>query len=171
MIGDPLCRLTDTIIGQDYRLPSRFFFLQQFIPLSGQDFELGFLFGNPLRNQFVVGGAGICGRLLYELADIFPDSRHAPFDFSQRQWNFDHENSVIVVRNAATYRRFDLQRLPTRLKYTADHSASATRLAAFAGLFEFVAYETFHAAIGVHRLIQFTIKSGSGRGRFQLLCA
>jgi hypothetical protein len=95
------------VIGQDYRLPSRFFSLQQFVTLSGQDFELGFLFGNPLRNQFVVRGAGICGRLLNELADIFPDSRHAPLDFSQRQWNFGHENSVIVVRNAATHRQFD----------------------------------------------------------------
>jgi hypothetical protein len=82
------------------------FSLQQFVTLSSQDFELGFLFGNPLRNQFVVGGAGICGRLLNELTDIFPDSRHAPLDFSQRQWNFGHESSVIIVRKAATYRQF-----------------------------------------------------------------
>jgi hypothetical protein len=69
--------------------------------------------------------------------------------------------------------RVILQRLPSRLKYTADYTESGCTcgLAASTGLLEFVAYKTLDAAIGMHRLIQFTIKSGAGRGRFQLLCA
>src|SRR6516164_414287 len=42
-------------------------------------------------------------------------------------------------------------------------------LAVFTGLFEFVAYKALDAAIGMHRLIQFTKKSGGGRGRLQIL--
>src|SRR5215471_20747756 len=44
-------------------------------------------------------------------------------------------------------------------------------LAVFTGLSKFVAYKALDAAIGMHRLIQFTKKSGGGRGRLQIFCA
>src|SRR5262249_36555316 len=106
--------------------------------------------------------------------DIFPDSRHAPLDFSQRQWNFDHENSVIVVRNAATCRRFDFTTASDATEVHRGSFGERDTALGYPRLLEswnFSCNEAFPVAIGLHRLIQFTIKSGSGRGRFQLLCA
>src|SRR6266404_2066485 len=72
--------------------------LSELIAPPGQEFELGFLFGDAPRRQFLVCGAGICGCLLDQFADVFPYSGDAFLDLREVQRNVRHESSPRQAR-------------------------------------------------------------------------
>jgi hypothetical protein len=57
--------------------------LKQLIALSGQEFELRFLVGDPLRVQLLDRTTGVCGGLLLQFGEVFPYGGYAFLDLRE----------------------------------------------------------------------------------------